>query len=57
MDAEIFYRRELPLVERLAQDSPNRPEHGRELAHDGTLETSSPETVTVVPKLPSSGRS
>ena len=32
VEAERFYRRELPLVERLTQDFPDRPEHGRELA-------------------------
>ena len=55
-DAETFYRRELPLVERLAKTSPTAPSTAASWpAPSGTLATSLPATATRAPR-PSSER-
>ena len=53
-EAEAHYRRELPLVERLAQDFPKRPEHvlaGTHLIQPGRMLLENNRTVEAEPIL------
>ena len=57
VEAETYYRRELPLVDRLAQDFPTVPNTAANwLARFGTSVMFSPETVMVVPTQCSKGQ-